>query len=409
MTNFLGQLKPSKTRDCPSRLPGPSTPSKGQKRPAEGSKCSFSPRSFYKSKPAGHAGSGHTGSGPPEKVSRKPAEPFVQISIVKENRRRSDHAGSKSSDRNLVKQLLRSDPKLAHKALVKIPKLPHPDKRWQKRANNEAIKCVTESMVQARVSPVKTEKSPDVGGSRSVWHFPTPAAHAALPSKAPSPSKLLRPAILNVPPSPKLELKSEPASGTFSMAAASTAASSSNNPFLPASTDAFKKSSFLFGRDSDFQPALGFDSEEVDNVLYIDDDEDDDDESSNDSEAAQPKRPSNESGHKSPEHIFGSGLFSAAHGDTKTDLRAFLFNTFAAAKAGDPKPAPEPKPEVAAEPRPEVSPTCNKIRFPAVPGSNNLIPCKWRDCDASFTAYGKLSDHLKVIHYPINFYPNIIQ
>ena len=44
-----------------------------------------------------------------------------------------------------------------------------------------------------------------------------------------------------------------------------------NNPFL----QIFKKSSFLFGGDSDFQSAEFFDSEEIGDVLYIDGDEDD--------------------------------------------------------------------------------------------------------------------------------------
>jgi hypothetical protein len=79
-----------------------------------------------------------------------------------------------------------------------------------------------------------------------------------------------------------------------------------------------------------------------------------------------------------------------------------LFNTFAAAKNLEPKPIPVPKavPEVVtkSEPvsEPVTEPVCNNIRFPPVQGSNNLIPCKWRDCNMSFTAYGKLSDHLKV-------------
>ena len=37
-----------------------------------------------------------------------------------------------------------------------------------------------------------------------------------------------------------------------------------------------------------------------------------------------------------------------------------------------------------------------KIRFPAAQGPNNMIECKWLDCEMSFTTYGRLSDHLKV-------------
>ena len=37
-----------------------------------------------------------------------------------------------------------------------------------------------------------------------------------------------------------------------------------------------------------------------------------------------------------------------------------------------------------------------KIRFPAIQGPNNMIECKWSNCQMSFTTYGRLSDHLKV-------------
>ena len=165
----------------------------------------------------------------------------------------------------------------------------------------------------------------------------------------------------------------------------------------------FKKSSFLFGGDSDFQSAELFDSE---NVLYIDDDDDDDDDdSSNDV-------PNNIGNSQSSvptvsEHIFGTGLNPASNGlDSKDDLRTFLFNTFAAAKRLDPKPTSEPKPTtpevVVSKSEEPPLPVCNKLRFPVVQGSNNLIPCKWRDCSSSFTTYGNLSDHLKVCQKTID-------
>lgn len=41
--------------------------------------------------------------------------------------------------------------------------------------------------------------------------------------------------------------------------------------------------------------------------------------------------------------------------------------------------------------------TTNKLRFPSVLSASNRIMCKWKDCPSSFTSYGGLSDHLKVI------------
>ena len=51
-----------------------------------------------------------------------------------------------------------------------------------------------------------------------------------------------------------------------------------------------------------------------------------------------------------------------------------------------------------------------KIRFPATQGPNNMIECKWSNCQMSFTTYGRLSDHLKVrilVILIIYFYPFI--
>ena len=40
-----------------------------------------------------------------------------------------------------------------------------------------------------------------------------------------------------------------------------------------------------------------------------------------------------------------------------------------------------------------------KIRFPATERRKNMIECKWKNCQMTFTTHGKLSDHLKVGFY----------
>jgi len=107
---------------------------------------------------------------------------------------------------------------------------------------------------------------------------------------------------------------------------------SSANPFLPAET--FKKSSFLFGGDSDFQTAEALDSEEVGNVLYIDDD-------CEDESSSEEQRSGVRAAAKQPEHIFGSGLGVE---DNKESLRHLLFKSLSTENEfSKPKPVSEPK------------------------------------------------------------------
>ena len=442
MTDLLKTSNPvnsSSTKNLTK--PNLSTPTKlAQNRmtSSKSSKCSFSPKSFYKSndlKPdlnhhnnknntkRSHNSNDEKCSEPPIKMVRSRPEPVVQIPFKKADQKRPNKV-----EQNFVKKLLENDPKLATKAaLVKISKLPLDaklkNKSFRKKSNNsEAVNSIVDIMTQARVSPVKAEKSPEGSGisyssSKPVWPAfgsssktvqaltfsscvaqasSTPATSSTSPtmtSTSASPSKILRPSVLNVLTPPKVEVKQEPLSTNFTTSASSLTSStttsssltSNNNPFLP--TDTFKKTPFLFGRDSDFQSANVYDADDVDDnvIIYVGDDEDeDDDDSTNDSDVNL----TSNGGVKASEHIFGTGLFSG--NDSKDELRSFLFNTFAAINNSEPKSISETLTRSAPEP------TCNKIRFPSVQGTSNLIRCKWKSCDACFTAYGKLSDHLKV-------------
>jgi len=426
-------------------------------------KCSFSPKSFYKSsikdtdlysnksdlinsRNSRKRLSNDKSSEPHKKVARVspdlrgPQKTVVQIPILKDDQKllrciRTNPTSKASADaerrgtdkRKSYLQIptsIQSDPKLnRHKALVKISKLPHHHHHHHHKclkshhlkssssiqsANNEDMNSVTEIMTLTRVSPVKADL--DKALEKTVWKYhgsgastPTSGECSTSPSSTAShsPSKLLRPAILNVVTPIKMEIKQEPRSSSFTITTATTTTTTTttNNPFLP--TEMFKKSSFLFGGDSDFQSAELFDSE---NVLYIDDDDDDDD-SSNDVPSNIGNSQSSIPTVSTSEHIFGTGLNSASNGlDSKEDLRTFLFNTFAATKRLDPKPpsTSDPKPTasevVVSKSEEPPLPVCNKLRFPVVQGSNNLIPCKWRGCSSNFTTYGNLSDHLKVRH-----------
>ena len=436
MDTFVKKKKKKRVRDPADdddpRRGGHSTPTKVSF-PAS-PKCSFSPRSFYKSrndlKPdliGKKRSSDLKCSEPPKKQARASDDRsvsrtgLVQIPIVRNDRQSSGPSLPGKGGRNMVSSLLKTDPKLGQKAsLVKIPKLPHFEKASKpsssasrKNANNEAVNNVTEIMTHARVSPVKVEPcaegslKPQWPGFGSCLKSFQDSRCSSNSSTSTSPSKLLRPPVLNVvTPPTQVSVKQEPRTTSFTSSSTTTTTATavpkpasflSNNPFLP--TDSFKKTSFLFGRDSDFQTAAVFDSDDVAHIIYVGDDEDDD-ESSDDSIDLNSKSGNVDGGVKASEHIFGTGLFSSedATNDSKHDLHNFLFNTFALAKTSELKPASEPKTstETVVKPTTEPPPSCNKIRFPAVQGSNNLIECKWRDCESRFTTYGKLSDHLKV-------------
>ena len=413
------------------------TPTKNQ----NGTKCSFSPKSFYKTNRPQTSNDLNSRkrcnielcSEPPKKMAKRP-EPVTQIPIRKLSHGQRGNIMSKAQVNMclepVVTNLIHTDPKLTHKALVKISKLPQKSLKTQasfktpntsarytssknnsaistssakSSANNDALNSVTERMTHTRVSPLKS--SPE--NQKTAWKFghtansnPTlPSTYATLTTTSTqSPSKLLRPAILNVATPQKPEIKQEPRCNTFTNGSSSSTSKPSlpsNNPFLP--TEMFRKTSFLFGGDSDFQSAEFFDNEEIGNILYIDGDEEDDDDSSSDIPSLSQNH-SSATSLSSSQHIFGSGLTDPQCTDSKDDLRSYLFNTFASANKPDSKPELVPvvtksEPVSTEAATPEV---CNKLRFPVVQGSNNLIPCKWRDCNINFTTYGNLSDHLKV-------------
>ena len=216
---------------------------------------------------------------------------------------------------------------------------------------------------------------------------------------------------------------------------------SKNNPFLPATN---VKSSFLFGNNDDFETAedaddVEFDDEVIlamgsesssdesedevdDHIIYspIDDDEvtfDDDKNNAtlssnsmicNDDNAHPTNKHHNSSSrHDGKRESTSNMSFNETNTKTENELNSIeklpvsncqiidIKDAYLSSNSND--SLANLKQDVNENDHKSISKDSNqKIRFPATQGPNNMIECKWTDCQMSFTTYGRLSDHLKV-------------
>ena len=216
--------------------------------------------------------------------------------------------------------------------------------------------------------------------------------------------------------------------------------STRNNPFLPPSEI---KSSFLFGNNDEFETADGDDFSLDDEVILAmgsessseasDDEEDDhiiyspinDDRISLEEDRIIPKLPKtfsssntdqllpNNTSIKTSHTICQRDLHSNVTCKEKKELKSTTMNGPMMQMNGKDinlyekgslknvdikveKDGIHTNNKVSAKDGDNVS--NKKIRFPAMQGPTNMIECKWLDCQMSFTTYGRLSDHLKVMN-----------
>jgi len=219
---------------------GQSTPQKIKQ-----SKCSFSPKSFYKTSTTSKADlnkefilnrSSLKYNEPTLNSTRLSAKGLTSSSTVKsssvttkKNLPSFKENCQKVSKNTKVIPILKPGLKLNNSALLKTSKLPQicakDSQRQAKKAsrksanksccrnssirsfndsaNNEMLNSVTESLISTRVSPVKSNSS-SPESSRSVWNRGTKFETSKLNKSTSnvSPSKILRPPVLNVVTSP---------------------------------------------------------------------------------------------------------------------------------------------------------------------------------------------------------------
>lgn len=260
------------------------------------------------------------------------------------------------------------DPKIMlQQVKVKIEKLP------AKQITSNIIMSVSDDLCkQVNVSPKRRKRDQTAANASASpsddihsWfakrskHSPPTTPQKSTP---PTPSGLIRPAILNVQsPSSKVQQKFSSNSSN------STSISSQNNPFLPS----MKSSSYLFDGLEDFEQAeeiieedeealSGTDAEEESPINLVEDNK----------EGYEEQAPS---------------LIQV----DKAIVKEIEKEEEKEKKKGEEEKGKEE------QKKDEDFKTPQRIRFPAQE-PKNLIECKWKGCQMVFTTFGSLSDHLKV-------------